>query len=618
MKRTLAPTLIAAGMLAAACTGSDGSPGTGEPSDEDPSEDPVDVDDDSDPDDDDPDDGPSGPIGFAPAGLVQFDECQAFLDYVHTEGAERVGPFGFGDNGWFGPMPVDIAVMEDDVAMEMEAGEDADASASAPAPPAGSVGQDDAARDEGSFSTTNVQVEGVDEPDIVKTDGDRILAIAGERFHLATVSADGSDATLRSSVALSNPESQLWSWGSEILFDGDRAFVIGQSEYWGWFEDDGFVIEEPAVVDRADVAEETDVAVEASEDAEAGFAPDPEPLPVEPDAPIGGPIPPPNGYQGPTTIVHEIDLSNPDAISIVNTLEVRGRYISARRIGSTARVVVTSAPADLGFVFPSDNSDRAIEAATETNSRLVAESDLEHWLPTYTLRTQQGVSEGELVDCANIHAPSEFAGFDMLSIVTFGTDESLGAPTATSSVMATGDTVYASQDRMYVTTNVWLPPTIAEQERGLWEEEYETQIHRFTIAGDGPADYEASGTVDGHLLNQFSMNDRDGTFFVATTSGTPWGVQADTENQVIAMQIDGDRLVEVGRVADLGLEGERIFSVRYVGDLAYLVTFRQTDPFYVLDLADPTNMSVLGELKIPGFSSYLHPITETLVLGVEQ
>ncbi|MEL6891536.1 MAG: beta-propeller domain-containing protein [Actinomycetota bacterium] len=672
MKRTLAPTLIAAGLLAAACTADDNDAVDDTPTTEVEDEtgngsgDPDDPSESGGGDPDDPDDsgsngGPTGPIGFAPAALVQFDECSAFLDYVHTEGAERVGAYGFGNNGWFpvGPFIDDVAVMEDDDAMEEAAvDEPAEASASddsgdfatsAPASAdAGRVNQgdtDDGEAGDGSFSTTNVQVEGVDEPDIVKTDGARILAVAGEQLHLAAVSDDGSDATLQSSVRLSNPQTNQWSWGSEILFDGDRAFVIGQSEYWDgrYFEEDVALLEEPIdapLVDIDDAIDETstdetstdetstdetstgETSVDAEEpggDAEAGFAPDEEtePIPVEPDAPIGGPVPP-NGYQGPTTVVHEVDLSNPAAISIVNTLEVRGRYVSARQIGSTARVVVTSAPSDLGFVFPSDNNERAIDAATETNQRLVAESELEHWLPTYTLTTSSGTSQGQVVDCSNIHAPAEFSGFDMLSVVTFATDEALGAPTATSSVMATGDTVYASQDRMYISSTVWLPPTIEEQQRGAWEEEYETQIHRFSIGGDGPAAYEASGTVDGHLLNQFSMNDRDGTFFVATTDGTPWGAQADTDNQVIAMQVDGDRLVEVGRVGDLGLEGERIFSVRYVGDLAYLVTFRQTDPFYILDLSDPTNMSVLGELKIPGFSSYLHPISETLVLGVGQ
>ncbi len=195
-------------------------------------------------------------------------------------------------------------------------------------------------------------------------------------------------------------------------------------------------------------------------------------------------------------------------------------------------------------------------------------------------------------------------------------DESLSAPAATTSVMATGDTVYASQDRMYISTNEWIQPTLDEQERGVWEENYQTGIHRFALPADGAAVYEASGTVDGHLLNQFSMHDRDGTFFVATTTGTPWSSR-QSESQIVAMQPNGEVLEQIGQVGGLG-KGEQIFSVRYVDDTAYVVTFRQTDPFYVVDLSSPTDMVVRGELKIPGVSNYLHPISDTLVLGVGQ
>ena len=95
--------------------------------------------------------------------------------------------------------------------------------------------------------------------------------------------------------------------------------------------------------------------------------------------------------------------------------------------------------------------------------------------------------------------------------------------------------------------------------------------------------YEASGTVDGHLLNQFSMHDRHGTFFVATTTGTPWSGR-QSESQIVALQPNGKVLEQIGQVGGLG-KGERIFSVRYVDDTAYVVTFRQTDPFYVVDLS---------------------------------
>lgn len=648
MKRTLAPTLIAVGLVAAACTtGSDGAstpvdtdpdssvPGTDDiPDDSVPGTDPADPDDpDADPE---VDGGPGGPIGFGSVALRQFDECQAFLDHVHTEGAERVGPYGFGDNGWFGPVFTDdIAVMDVMVeeAMEEEApAEESDTFESAPAATelAGTAGSvDQAANDDvgsdGTFSTTNVQVEGVDEPDIIKTDGNRILAVSGDILHYVDINEDGTAGTRRGSISLtttSDDGNYIYSYGHEIFVNGDRAFVIAQGE--GQFFGGPELFEDFAVEPLGFATREAPVAIEPVEepppttvliDAEEDFAePDIEPIPDE-QPPIEPPFPGPQFF-GPTTVVIEVDLSSPDNLEIVNTMNIDGRYISARSIGETGRIAVTSPPKDLGFLYPSNPN--VTDQATEANRELITNSTLEDWLPTYTLTSSDGDSvTGNLVSCENIHAPSEFAGFDMLSIVSLDLGESLAEPTGGAAVMATGDTVYASADRMYVTSNVWLPPTIDEQERGLWEEQYETAIHRFSIAGDGPALYEASGSVDGHLLNQFSMNDRDGTFFVATTSGTPWG-QGDTDNKIIAMQVDGDQLVEVGRVDDLGLEGERIFSVRYVDDVAYLVTFRQTDPFYVVDLADPTNMSVLGELKIPGFSSYLHPITDTLVLGVGQ
>ena len=141
-------------------------------------------------------------------------------------------------------------------------------------------------------------------------------------------------------------------------------------------------------------------------------------------------------------------------------------------------------------------------------------------------------------------------------------------------------------------------------------------MHKFSVSTDGPARYEASGTVEGHLLNQFSMDEHNDYFRVATTIGEPWDTET-SESQVVVLEQQGRRLTEVGRVGNLG-RGERIFSVRFAGDISYVVTFRQVDPLYVIDLADPTAPSVAGELKIPGFSTYLHPIGDGLLIGVGQ
>ena len=123
---------------------------------------------------------------------------------------------------------------------------------------------------------------------------------------------------------------------------------------------------------------------------------------------------------------------------------------------------------------------------------------------------------------------------------------------------------------------------------------------------------EEQGSVPGTLLNQFSLDEFEGNLRVAVTLGNFWGSTENSSNDVYIL----DKNLDItGEATDLGL-GERIYSVRFLNEVAYLVTFRQTDPFYILDLSNPRNPKVTGELKIPGYSSYLHPLTNNLVLGV--
>ncbi len=561
----------------------------------------------------------------AKVALRRFDDCDAFLDHVHTEGVERVGAHGFDDERyWFDD---DVAVMEAGpmatVAMEEEATEaaasdvgvaragdvtaDIDGGEPAAGPDGGNrdLASETGDADADTFSGTNVQVDGVDEPDIVKTDGRRILAITGNRLVYVAIDDTGRAGERRGDISLSDESTGTSVHGQELLMSGDRAFVVATVE--------GGLVTTPVpdvILDDADPDADEAGGGSDTADAESEFAEDPIPIEPLPSRPF-----PIEASAQPRTVVIEVDVANPDDLRIVNTLTVDGRYVSARSIGDTARLVVSTSPTDLGFVHPSGPGSE--ERAIETNRELVLETTLDDWVPNYTLVTGDGSTQaGELVGCESIHAPSEFAGFDMLSVLTLPMDASLGSPTATTSIMATGDTVYSSQDRMYVSTNEWVTPTFDDRERGAWEETYQTDIHRFSLPVGEAAEYEASGSVDGHLLNQFSMHDRDGTLFVATTTGTPWSTDG-SESQIVSMQANGDRLEQIGVVGGIG-EGEQIFSVRYVADTAYVVTFRQTDPFYVVDLTAPTDMVVRGELKIPGVSTYLHPISDSLVLGVGQ
>ena len=643
MKRTLALPLTALALVAAACTStgsSTGEPGTGSPDITEPGRtDPVTTDPETTtPGGTDPDGGPSGPVGFAPASLQRFDDCAAFIDHIHTEGVERVGPYGLDGGGYFGFPELAIEEAEGGIATDDAADGDV---ASAPAETSSASGNETTAdratsevdSGDGTFSTTNVQVEGVDEPDIVKTDGDRIIAIAGNNLHYIDVAEDGTTGTLRGSVELNDDQANTYSYGHEIFLAGDRIFVFAQGEGGYYSREPVFIDDveapepvealepveapepiEPTTTVRSDEEAPSDTIdtpnqeTDAEADAEAGFAP------IKPDDEevFDQPINP--GYAGPQTLIIEIDASNPDTPTVANTMRIDGRYISARSIGDTARLVVTSPPQDLGFLYPSNPGTE--DKAEAANRQVILDSTPSDWIPDYTLTDAEGNEQtGEIADCSGVHAPADFSGFDMLSVVTLDLGSDLTAPTSGAAVLASGETVYASQDRLYVSTNIW-EPIINEQTQEWIDENYQTALHRFSIAGDAPATYEGSGSVDGHLLNQFSMNDRDGILYAATTTGAPWG-GGDSVSQIVALELNGDQLEQIGSVGGLG-ETERIFSVRYVGDTAYVVTFRQTDPFYVVDLSDPRNMVVQGELKIPGYSSYLHPISDDLVLGVGQ
>ncbi|MDX1691000.1 MAG: beta-propeller domain-containing protein [Acidimicrobiia bacterium] len=483
------------------------------------------------------------------AALERFDACDGVLDHFRAEAMARVGPYGLDGHRVY-PMPV---FAREEAAVDM-AGDDgaAPATTTAGATAGGGEGTE--------FSGTNVQVAGVDEPDIVKTDGERIVTIMNGRLSVT----DADAGRLLGTYFLGE------GWGHRFFLNGDRVVVFSSGG-------------EDVMPLEGDIASTT--------------------MPR---------------FQADTVLVQEIDISDPLDIRVIRRLAVEGRLLSARAIDGTARVAISSYPSQLPFVYPS--SPAAEDTAEETNRRIVAESTLETWLPDYVLTDESGtvLESGLAVDCDRMHRPAEFAGFDTLSVLTVDLDGGLGSGEGTG-VIARGETVYASTENLYVATNIWVPEEFfaSEPRDEDFEERYETAIHKFSIPAGAPAEYQASGSVEGHLLNQFAMDEFDGDLRVAVTDGPPWGFRESSESYVKVLRQDGDRLVEIGSVGDMG-KGERIFSVRFVGETAYVVTFRQVDPFYVVDLRDPANPAVTGELKIPGYSSYLHPLGGGRVLGVGQ
>ncbi|MDE0168166.1 MAG: beta-propeller domain-containing protein [bacterium] len=474
---------------------------------------------------------PDGPVGLFASALVEFDSCDAFLDHVRGQAIDRVGPYGFHKRN------PDAVIYEE--AVEEEA---ADSSSDPAASPQAGV----------DYSTTNVQEAGVDEPDIVKTDGSRILAVGYRGLHYIDVST-GSPELVSSLPLLSWEGMDLWN--QKLLMRDDTAVLMAH-----------------------------------------GFDPY-------------------GGEEGGITLVSQVDLSDPENMRVVGTLMVAADFVAARLVGERVALVLSSGPA-IGseFVYPSSTYKSAELRAERVNRSIIAESGAEHWAPRYELTVDGNTTEGSLIDCSSGYAPQEFSGFDTLSVLTFDIGGDIDVETVTT-IMSGGDTVYGSTERLYVASHRWIDWDDAGQGD---VESVTTQIHRFDISGPGGPVYEASGSVDGFLLNQFAMSEHAGYLRVASTDlPNWWWWDGSSESRVDVLERDGRELRVVGSVGGLG-EGEQIFAVRFMGEVGYVVTFRQTDPLYTIDLSDPTAPEVLGELKILGYSAYLHPIGDGLLLGVGQ
>jgi hypothetical protein len=545
--------------------------------------------------------GATGPRPAAPdlelaSSLRQLDSCGEMRTWLADEVAPRVGMYGLGGG--------DVVAFDvDDAVTRRESTVDAGA---APA-----AGADDAATSEplgpdaaGDASTTNVQVAGVDEPDIVKTDGDRVLAVAGGRLHLVSA----RDARVLAAVDL-----PAGLETADLLLAGDRALVIGA----------GTQLVEP--VGPPEVA--FDVAPMAT-----------------------------------ATVVAGVDVGA-DTLTLGDSYRLDGSYVSARMTGDTVRLVLRSSPADrLAFVAPANGTEAAADAAREHNRGVVEDADPGDLLPRRHRLDGAGtaVDDGALVDCADVYAPASYAGFALVSVTSLDLGDGLTAGIADSgsaAVLAEGDTVYASAERLYVAAPRWVdrpqpvplpepmpvepdapatgggtdesPPTDGPEgdAEGAPDPEADiaaetlpgTDVHRFDITDPRGATYEMSGHVPGQVLNQFSLDEHDGHLRVATTVVPVGGPGADvaTDNRVTVLAPDGGQLTPVGAVSGLG-RGETIQSVRFLGDLGYVVTFERTDPLFTLDLSDPAAPRATGELEMLGFSSYLHPVGDGRLLGVGQ
>ena len=216
------------------------------------------------------------------------------------------------------------------------------------------------------------------------------------------------------------------------------------------------------------------------------------------------------------------------------------------------------------------------------------------------------------IDKISIFPGSNEANYTIISAIDLNEYET--AEMKVETYLGAGSGIYMSTEAIYMTAPVYMPlaaSTDLAMNSAMLVMNNNTELYKFAVDGTN-IEMTARTTIEGSVLNQFSMDEYEGYLRVATTTGNAWGSEGDSNNNLM---IYDENLNEVGKLTDLA-RGERIYSARFMGEKAYIVTFRETDPLFVIDVADPKNPTVLGELKIPGFSNYLHPLDDTHLIGI--
>ena len=339
-------------------------------------------------------------------------------------------------------------------------------------------------------------------------------------------------------------------------------------------------------------------------------------------------------YQyGPETVVELWSVLNPGRPELLNRTHLEGNALAVRSVNHRARIVLTTGVGErIPRMEPASGNARDFDRATAANRAYVKRAKVTDWLPRIYDESPTGQigPVRQALDCREIGKPADPSGLGLVWVATLDLDTAgsrLGAR-GSGGVVTNGGTVYSSAGTLYVATMKQqfggpialsgatsnAAPRIIAPTGPIGPTT--TNLHAFDLSPADGATYLASGSVRGSLLNQFSMSEFAGVLRVATTTPNE-GFGTRQESAVHLLVRDGRSLTEISSVGGLG-RNEQIYGVRFLGDLGYVVTFRQTDPLYVLDLRNPRAPRVAGELKIPGYSAYLHPMQPGYLLAIGQ
>jgi hypothetical protein len=281
------------------------------------------------------------------------------------------------------------------------------------------------------------------------------------------------------------------------------------------------------------------------------------------------------------------------------------------------------------YLTPSDSCKKFIDGDVELNDK----SDFSQYAECYNINQEDGEYFRYNYDAPNINITDLLPEIEGTAL----TRQSLITPkrlyaSAKENQVATMTTIssFSLEDAKYLKSTSFVGESSVEyaSSKSLYllssaypfyydfnNYKQRSMVYKFNF--DEDLSYGAVGSVYGTALNQFSLSEYNNILRIATTEGFSW-VSEETKNRLYTLKEHQSILDVEGVLTGLGEEGERIKSVRFMGNRAYLVTFKTTDPLYTIDLTDPKSPKKIGELKVDGYSAYLHPIDKDKLLGIGQ
>ena len=464
------------------------------------------------------------------AALVPYGSCRTLLRSLRKEALSEVTATGL-PGSYYGGAAIGVPV----AMPAMAAG----------APMAGTAATTGSASSGSSFSGTNNQEAGVDEPDLVKTDGHLMVVAQAYPATLRVLDVSGSHPRRLAHLALALD-------GPRLFLVRDTVLALGQR----WTEGKS------------------------------------------------------------VTVVQVISLADPAHPRQVRAYTLDGSLLDARYVHGRVVLVTTSNPA-IAFTYPQSDKPAEITTALLANQLRVQRSTQSDWLPAVRVSSGQTLR----AQCSKVLHPGVASGTATTSVVTL--DPAVATPTQNVAVVGGSSVMYASTAALYLSTSSWRSQQLLWRGRG---DNVTTDLHGFDLTDPDHLQFLGSGSVEGSLTDQYSLSEAKGYLRVATTLGDPVPPVGEGEqpalgrlsdNRVAILQPTEGVLRQVGQIRGLG-RGQRIFGVRFLGDVGYVVTFRTIDPLYVLDLADPRKPRTMGALHITGFSSALYPLSDGQLLGVGQ